>query len=50
MPEHLTHTDIRRLLHLFTYVLDRENFYELPFTTDEWVIAMKWEEEQMKQS
>lgn len=47
MPEHLTHTDIRRLLHLFTYVFDREHFFDLPFTSTEWIVAMKWEEEQI---
>lgn len=45
MPEHITRTDARRLLHLFTYVLDREHFFELPFTTTEWIVAMKWEQE-----
>lgn len=46
MQEHLSHTDIRRLLHLFTYVFDREHFFDLPFTRTELIAAMKWEEEQ----
>lgn len=37
----ITSTDARRYTHLLTFVFDREHFFELPFTTIEFIVHIK---------